>query len=42
MNKPKGTILDYYAISACDEHCNMFHDAFADMKNIVWGQKGMC
>ena len=39
---PKGTIRDYFAIPACDEHYNMFHDTFEDMKNSVWGQKGVC
>ena len=39
---PKGTIRDYFAIPANEEHCKMFHEAFADMKNSKWGQRGVC
>lgn len=39
---PKGTIRDYFAIPACKEHYEMFHDAFADMKNSMWGKLGVC
>ncbi len=39
---PKGTTRDYFAIPACEEHYKMFHEAFADMKNSSWGQRGVC
>jgi hypothetical protein len=39
---PKGTIRDYFAISACKEHYEMFREAFADMKKSKWGQLGVC
>ena len=39
---PKGTIRDYFAIPANEEHCKMFHEAFADMKNSKWGQREVC
>lgn len=39
---PKGTIRDYFAIPACKEHYEMFHEAFADMKKSKWGQLGVC
>lgn len=39
---PKGTVRDYFAIPACEEHYEMFHEAFADMKRSRWGQLGVC
>lgn len=39
---PKGSIRDYFAIPACKEHYEMFHEAFSDMKNSKWGQLGVC
>jgi hypothetical protein len=39
---PKGTIRDYFAISACKEHYEMFREALADMKKSKWGQLGVC
>lgn len=39
---PKGTIRDYFAIPACKEHYDIFHDTFADMKKSKWGQLGVC
>ena len=38
----KGTIRDYFAISACKEHYDIIHDAFAAMMNSKWGQLGVC
>lgn len=38
----KGTIRDYFAIPACKEHYEMFHDAFEDMKKSKWGELGVC
>ena len=39
---PKGTIRDYFAISACKDHYEMFREAFADMKKSKWGQLRVC
>ena len=39
---PKGTVRDYFAIAACNEHYEMFQAAFADMMNSKWGQLGVC
>ena len=39
---PKGTIRDYFAIPACKKHYDLFHDAFAEMKEKTWGQHDVC
>ncbi|MBQ9870716.1 MAG: hypothetical protein IJM27_02190 [Eubacterium sp.] len=39
---PKGTVRDYFAIPACQEHYEMFRDAFKNMKKSKWGQLGVC
>lgn len=38
----RGTIRDYFAIPACKEHSDLFHAAFAEMKNSNWGHLGVC
>ena len=42
---PKGTVRYYFAIPACHEHYKMFHEAFADMTDMMnskWGKLGVC
>lgn len=39
---PKGTVRDYFAIPACEEHYKKICAAFADMKKSKWGQLGVC
>lgn len=39
---PKGTIRDYFAVPACEEHSKMIREAFEDMVKSKWGQLGVC
>ena len=38
----KGTTRDYIAIPASKKHCDMFGDAFDDMRESMWGKLGVC
>lgn len=38
----KGTTRDYFAISVCKKHYDIFHAVFAYMIKSKWGQLGVC
>lgn len=39
---PKGSVRDYFAISANPEHARFIREAFVGMVHGVWGDAGMC
>ncbi len=39
---PRGSVRDYFAISANPEHTRLIHEAFNDLFNGPWGKMGMC
>ena len=39
---PKGSIRDYFAIPACEEHAKSIKEAFVEMSESIWGQLGVC
>lgn len=38
----KGTIRDYFAIPACEEHAKLIKEAFVEMSESIWGRLGAC
>ena len=38
----RGSVRDYFAIRATDEHARLVNEAFEDMAGGVWGRTGMC
>lgn len=39
---PKGSVRDYFVVTACPEHTMLVRDALTEFYNGVWGQSGMC
>jgi hypothetical protein len=39
---PKGSVRDYFAISACPEHAALIRKAFGALASSEWGRAGMC
>lgn len=39
---PKGSIRDYFAIPACEEHAKLIKKAYVEMSESIWGQLGVC
>ena len=39
---PKGSVRDYFVITACSEHTMLVRAALTELANSTWGQSGIC
>lgn len=39
---PKGSVRDYFVVTACPEHTMLVRDALTEFYDSTWGQLGMC